>query len=239
MLQCVHHSWQRSPKGPSIKWVRKIFRKTNSSNPLIRIRTCAYQGVRNVSFSENFAYVLNGCPQTPLFYEDPLYFLPPTHFQILSTPPLSCHLQPPPPLLVLWLNGWSHHIWCAILLNDIINLHMSSLGTLVPEGPWYLFYAKRRQVYWGLTHNVVFCWYSNLILRTQTHTYTHKDIQHTQGLVDLHTHINIYLHHLLCAHSSYLYYIGWIIHWHQKITFHESNISFQELFTCKCHISVD
>ena len=27
--------------------------------PLIRIRTCAYPGVRNVNFSENFAYVLN------------------------------------------------------------------------------------------------------------------------------------------------------------------------------------
>ena len=49
-----------SPYGPSIKYVRKFFRKTNISNPLIRTRTCAYQGVRNVSFSENFAYVLNG-----------------------------------------------------------------------------------------------------------------------------------------------------------------------------------
>ena len=37
-------------KGPSIKYVRKIFRKTNISNPLKRTRTCAYQGVRNVSF---------------------------------------------------------------------------------------------------------------------------------------------------------------------------------------------
>ena len=46
-------------KGPSIKYVRKIFRKTNISNPLIRTHSCAYQGVRNVSFSENFAYVLN------------------------------------------------------------------------------------------------------------------------------------------------------------------------------------
>ena len=36
-------------KGPSIKYVRKIFRKTNISNSLIR----------TVSFSENFAYVLN------------------------------------------------------------------------------------------------------------------------------------------------------------------------------------
>ena len=42
-------------KGPSIKYVRKIFQKTNIS--------CAYQGVRNASFSENFAYVLNGWSQ--------------------------------------------------------------------------------------------------------------------------------------------------------------------------------
>ena len=46
--------------GSSIKYVRKIFQKANIPNPLIRKRTCAYQGVRNVIFSENFAYVLNG-----------------------------------------------------------------------------------------------------------------------------------------------------------------------------------
>ena len=39
--------------------VRKIFRKTNISYPLIRTCMCAYQGVRNVSFSENFADVHN------------------------------------------------------------------------------------------------------------------------------------------------------------------------------------
>ena len=33
--------------------------KTNISYPLIRTRTCAYQRVRNVSFSENFGNVLN------------------------------------------------------------------------------------------------------------------------------------------------------------------------------------
>ena len=33
----------------------QIFRKTNISYPLIRTRTCAYQGVRNVRFSENLA----------------------------------------------------------------------------------------------------------------------------------------------------------------------------------------
>ena len=43
--------------GASIKYVHKIFRKTNISNPLIRRLKCAYQGVRNISFSENFDLV--------------------------------------------------------------------------------------------------------------------------------------------------------------------------------------
>ena len=55
------------------------------------------------------------------------------------------------------LNNWSHHIWCAILYIDIMDLYMSSLGTLVTEGPCCVFYATRHQVSWGLTHNVVFC----------------------------------------------------------------------------------
>ena len=45
-----------------MKYIRKIFRKTNISNPLICTSSCAYQGVRNVSFPENFAYLLNGWP---------------------------------------------------------------------------------------------------------------------------------------------------------------------------------
>ena len=68
-MHCQHKSvfktkywliWPQFVKGSSIKYVRKSFRKTNISNPLIRTctRTCAYQGVRNASFSENFAYVL-------------------------------------------------------------------------------------------------------------------------------------------------------------------------------------
>ena len=43
----------------SIEYVRKFLRNTNISYPLICIRTCAYQGVRNISFLENFAYVRN------------------------------------------------------------------------------------------------------------------------------------------------------------------------------------
>ena len=39
----------------------KSFRKTKISKPLIRTRMCAYQGVKNISVSEN---VLNGLSQT-------------------------------------------------------------------------------------------------------------------------------------------------------------------------------
>ena len=39
-------------KGSFIEYIRKIFRKTNISYPLVHKRTAAYQGVRDVSFSE-------------------------------------------------------------------------------------------------------------------------------------------------------------------------------------------
>ena len=57
-------AWVSAAKGSFIKYVRKSFRKTNNSKPLIRTHTFAYQGVRDISFSENFAYVLKvDCPQ--------------------------------------------------------------------------------------------------------------------------------------------------------------------------------
>ena len=43
---------------------------------------------------------------------------------------------------------------------------------------------------------------------TTTHS-KHTNTQHTQGPVDWHTHINTYLHNVLFAHSSCLYYIKW------------------------------
>ena len=139
-----------------------------------------------------------------------LYCLcPPPFFQILSNfPPPSTSLLPATPthtvlsvVLFLWLNAWSHHIWYVILLNDNMDLDISSLGTLILEGRWCVFYATRCLVYWGLT-NAFFYWHSDLI--------SHKHKQHTQGPVGWHTHINIYSQHPLRAHSSYLYYIKWI-----------------------------
>ena len=48
------------PGADRVKYIRKIFRKTNISYPMVRKRMCVKQEVRNVSFSEDFAYVLNG-----------------------------------------------------------------------------------------------------------------------------------------------------------------------------------
>ena len=127
---------------------------------------------------------------------------PPSPRTSLSPPTLTLTVLSVVPFL--WLNGWSLHIWCAILLNDNMDLHMSGLGTLVPEGPWCVFYATRHQVYWGLTHNVIFYWYSHLISHKHTHTHTHTHTQiHTIRL----TH-PLYLHHLLCAQSSYLKWLN-------------------------------
>ena len=48
--------------------VRQMFRKANISYPLIGRRTCAYQGVRNVCFSENLVCVV--------FLKDPFWYSP-------------------------------------------------------------------------------------------------------------------------------------------------------------------
>ena len=56
----VMMSISKRDRGSYIMYVRKIFRKTSISTPLIRARTRACQRVRNVRFSENFANVLNG-----------------------------------------------------------------------------------------------------------------------------------------------------------------------------------
>ena len=61
----------------------KFSEKTNIYNSLIRTRTCAYPGVRDVSFSENFAYVLNGWPLFIFFCE--LKFEAPKHGALLLT----------------------------------------------------------------------------------------------------------------------------------------------------------
>ena len=125
---------------------------------------------------------------TPIFYEDPPYIAYP-RFQILS------NTLPRPPsstpivffvFLFLWLNGWSRHIWRVILLNDNTDLQMSTLGTLVQEGPCCVFYATWCQVYWCLTQNfLLVLWFD--ITQTQK-----------QGAHSGHTHVFMYVCMYVC-----------------------------------------
>ena len=54
-------------QGSFIYYVHKIFRKTKISYLLIRTCSYAYQGVRNVSFSQNFVNVINERSPTVMF----------------------------------------------------------------------------------------------------------------------------------------------------------------------------
>ena len=61
-------------RGRSFSTYGKISEKLTFLTPLIRTPMCAYQRVRNVSFSENFAYVLNEwflkiCAMVSSFYK--------------------------------------------------------------------------------------------------------------------------------------------------------------------------
>ena len=108
---------------------------------------------------------------TPLFYEDPLYISKLPFFKFCPTP-LPCCLQPPALLLILlcYFFGWmGDHATFDVLFYSMI----SWMYICRALGSWCMFYATRCQVYWVLTCDVVFCWYSNLISHTQTHM--HKD----------------------------------------------------------------
>ena len=64
--------------------------------------------------------------------------------------------------------------------------------------------VSKLSIIYYLTGNVFLCWYSDVLSKKHTHDDTYH---HTQAPISRHTDINIYLDHLLCAHSSYLHYI--------------------------------
>ena len=112
-----------------------------------------------------------GCK--PPYFMKILPLLLPTPFFCPPLPPT--FLLPPTPtptvfsvVMFLWLNGWSYHIRCAILLNDNIDLHTSHPRTLVPEGPWCVFYVRRRQVY--ICGYLLVSWLDITLTNTKTHT---------------------------------------------------------------------
>ena len=141
--------------------------------------TVVFKSNRNPFPDISFAYLssipavlewvlVNPLSVNPTKWSNLLHLRP--HFPVTFNQPLTPSV--PSVVLFFWLNGWLRHIWCAILLNDNMDLNMSSLCTLVPEGPWCVFCATRSQVYWVLTDNMIFTgtlsWY-----------YTQKHTQHT------------------------------------------------------------
>ena len=126
----------------------------------------------------------------------------PSHFLVISSPTPTVLSV----VLFLWLSRWSH-IWWAVLLNDDMDLHMLSLGTLLPEGPWCVFYATSKGS--SLLRSDMWCGFLLVLWFDITHKQTDKHTAHSRASRLTHSYI-IYLQHLLCAHSSYLYYIRWL-----------------------------
>ena len=117
--------------------------------------------------------VSRGVPASLFLWRPPI--LPPSlFFSKFVQLPRPSSLSPPTPFpTALSLAEWVHHIWYAISLNDNMDQHILSLGSLVPERPWCAFCATRCQVNWVLIHNVDFCWYSNLIAHSGANRLTH------------------------------------------------------------------
>ena len=120
---------------------------------------------------------------TPYYMKIP-HRLPIPHFYPFSFPSTATS-TPIAFCLVSLAEGWSRHFWCVISLNDIIDLHMLNLGTLVSEEPcskasclvrsdaWYAFYAGALILY---------------------HIHIQSDTTHTEAnrMTHPYNHINIY-----------------------------------------------
>ena len=104
------------------------------------------------------------------------------------------------------------------VLFYLIILWIYTCRSLVPEGPWCVFY-------------VVFCWYPDLISHMQTNTHTTQCTQWS-----LHPNKYIFTPCAMCSHQRSL--LQWKIHSYQNFTF-QNVFSSQKLFTGKSDISVD
>ena len=139
-----------------------------------------------VSFSRSdkfcFLFIVGRGVLTTFFYDDPP-ILPTPLFQIFSNPSFFVASNPQSHCSLCCLVSLVEWVTAPRLMcyfNDIMDLHMLSLDTLVPEGLWCVFYATRFQVYWALTHNAFFSgtlfWY-HTHKHTHTHTNTHSTLR--------------------------------------------------------------
>ena len=123
-----------------------------------------------------------------------------------KTPPfphLSCRLQPPSPMLflLLYFFGWTGDCTTFDVLFYLVILWIYLCCTLVHlyQKEFYVWFMQQGIKFTEVWHIMGF--FAGTLIWYHTHTKTHGTLRASR----LHTHINIYLHQLLCAHSSYLY----------------------------------
>ena len=128
-------------------------------------------------------------------------------------------------VLLIWINGWWCHIWYVLLLNDIRDLYISTLGTLVREQPWYVFMQQSLKftdfwhIIWLFAGTLI--WYHKHIY-TQWHTALSADNRLTHPFKYILTSPD------MC--SQQLSVLQWIIHWCKKFPF-QILFYFQKLLT--------
>ena len=157
------------------------------------------------------SYFMNTCH---IFFTPPPS--PPLPFQILSTSlHLPCCLQSPSPLLIV-LPCFFDWIGDHATFDVPFSLTISWMYTCQVLRPWCMFYAARRQVYWGLT-----CGFLQVHWFDITHSQTHMQRHTAHSGASILTHpYKCYLHQFSCAHSSYLYCTEWRIYICQTFTFY-------------------
>ena len=151
---------------------------------------------------------------------------------ILHTPyPLFQILSTPLPHFPVTSNPHPHCSFCChvSLAEWVIKPYLMCHGSTHAK-PWYLgtwrtlmCFMQKGVKFTEVWH--VMWFFAGTMTQCHTHTNT-QHTQHTQGPVDWHTHINIYLHHLLCAHSSCLYFVKWLNEWFTDIKNLTSTMSF-------------
>ena len=120
-------------------------------------------------------------------------------------------------------------------LQIIKFIKYKSKAALLQKGVLYQKYKEG-----GLMHNVVLCSeFIHTYTHTHTHTHTHtcKDTAQTEARRLRHPHKYIFTTLVMC--SQQLSLLHWINNWLISKIYFTDVLSFQTLFTCKSHISID
>ena len=114
----------------------------------------------------------------------------------------------------LWVNVWSYHILCVIFLNDIMDLNLLSLDTLVAAATCCVFYAPSIKFTQGFTWMTVF---ASTLIWHHTQRQTHSGHKRTNRLT--HTYKYISTSPVMCTLQLH------VLYWMNKCTSQRSTMS--------------